>query len=63
MERQLPRETQLAYSTHDDNGDKAGRDDDPVPVAIMRRLAHQDAVEDEIPQTELEASSCVCVCV
>ena len=39
--------------TYYEYGHKAGGDDDPVPLAIAGCFAHQDAVEDEVTQTQL----------
>lgn len=42
--------------TYNENGHKARGDDDPVALADMSSLAYQDAVEDEVTQTQLKTS-------
>ena len=43
--------------THNEDGHKAGGDDDPVSIAVVSSFPHQNAIEDEVPQTQLEPSS------
>lgn len=47
-------EVELPLNTYHQNGHEAG--DRRVPVAIARRLADQHRVEDEIAQSELDAT-------
>ena len=51
----LPEERQehQGEAQPDQDGDEAGQGGVPVPVAA--RLAHEDAVEDKVPEAELDA--------
>lgn len=41
--------------THDEDGHEAGQRGVPVAAGRGRGLAHQHAVEDEVPEAQLDA--------